>query len=264
MKIIFFIISLLLFISIITYRIQEEYIIEKDILPISNIIEHNNFENISFYKKENSNRYINYKFKNPDLKNKDIVLRVNIGLDKPFYTNTKEIKDFDMLMIVNKYNFVSKDFIPNNLVLVDSYAKENMYLQEECKNQFINMARNAEIEGFNIRAISTYRTYDYQEKLYNNYVKKDGFIKAETYSARPGYSEHHTGLAIDVDNTKTSYDNFLETEEFNWLVEVDRDFIEDDLNQYDIRDFIFNNNYDEALEMILSPKIPKDEDINLE
>ena len=43
-------------------------------------------------------------FYNGTLNNKDIVLRVNIGLDNPFYTNSKEIKDFNMLMIINKYN----------------------------------------------------------------------------------------------------------------------------------------------------------------
>jgi len=209
--IVLLIISLL---TIITYKLT--YIKDMIIIPV---FEQNNniFEFIDFYKDNNLSRYNNYKKNHPELNNKDIVLRVNIGLDNPFYTNSKEIKDFNMLMIINKYNYVSNTFTPNNLVLVDSYAKDNMYLVEECKNAFINMAYHAEIEGYHIRAISTYRTIEYQDKLFNDYVKKDGIEKAETYSARPGFSEHHTGLAIDIDNIKLSYNNFENTPEFTWM-----------------------------------------------
>lgn len=182
-------------------------------------VENNSFEFFKFYKEENLERYNNYKIKFPNVSNKNIVLRVNIGLDHSFYTETKEVNDFNILMLVNKYNYVSKEFVPNDLVLVDSYAKENMYLNVECKNAFIELAKKAELEGYNIRAISTYRTYGYQENLYNNYVKHDGILKADTYSARPGYSEHHTGLAIDVDNKDLSYTNFFNTKEFNWMQE---------------------------------------------
>ena len=177
------------------------------------------YDNYKFYKKENQQRYDNYKVKFPELRTKDIILRVNIGLDHGFYTETKEVKEFNTLMLINKYNYVSSKFVPDNLVIVDSYAKENMYLDNDAKDAFVKMAKDAEVTGYNIRAISTYRTIDYQEKLYSNYVKKDGVEKADTYSARPGYSEHHTGLAVDVDNTVLSYTNFENTKEFNWMME---------------------------------------------
>jgi len=180
-------------------------------------IGNNYYQIYNFYKKKNLDRYKNYKLNNPNLSNKDIVLRVNIGLDHGFYTNTNEVKLFNNLMIINKYNYVTNDFKPNDLVLVDEYAKENMYLVRECKEAFIKMAKEAEIQGYSLRAISTYRTLEYQENLYNNYVKIDGIEKADTYSARPGYSEHHTGLAIDVDNLKLSYNNFENTKEFSWM-----------------------------------------------
>ncbi len=183
------------------------------------ILEQTSFNFYQFYKIENDNRYKNYKIKFPELSNKDIVLRVNIGLDHGFYTETKEVKEFSTLMLVNKFNYVRENFIPNDLVLVDEYAKENMYLNQECKNAFIEMAKKAEAEGYNLRAISTYRTLEYQENLYNNYVKHDGIEIADTYSARSGYSEHHTGLAIDVDNKTLSYNNFENTKEFNWMQE---------------------------------------------
>ena len=191
----------------------------KEIIKISKKeLETNKFSYYNFYKKENEDRYNNYKIKFPEISDKNIVLRVNIGLDHGFYTETKEITKFNTLMLINKYNYVTENFIPDQLVLVDSHAKENMYLNIECKNAFIKMANDANALGYNIRAISTYRTLDYQEKLYNNYVKKDGIEIADTYSARKGFSEHHTGLAIDIDNTILSYNNFENTKEFNWML----------------------------------------------
>ena len=185
-------------------------------IPIQNSLPFNSF---SFYKEEYKNRYENYKNNNPQLNNKDIVLRVNIGLDHSFYTETTEVKNFNTLMLVNKYHYLSNNFIPDNLVDVAEYAKPGMKLNEECKNAFIKMAKDAEISGYTLRAISTYRTFEYQENLYNKYLKKDGEEKADTYSARPGYSEHHTGLAIDIDNISLSYNNFENTKEFTWMQE---------------------------------------------
>lgn len=183
------------------------------------ITEQNPYQEFSYYKNSYQERYNNYKIKNPTFSDKDIVLRVNIGLDHGFYTNTSETKEFSLTMLVNKYHYVSDNFTPTNLVKVTEYSKDNMYLVKECKDAFVKMAHDASLQGYNIRAISTYRSYDYQNNLYKNYVKKDGKENADTYSARPGYSEHHTGLAIDVDNTKLSYTNFENTKEFNWMQE---------------------------------------------
>ena len=205
-----FLIVLIIIFSILCI-LKDKYIEKKE-------INNNPYEIFSFYKKENLERYQNYS-KNNKLDYKNIILRVNIGLDNSFYTNTKEIKKFNKLMLVNKYNFVNKDFKVNNLVLLEEFARNNMYLEKECASAFIKMARDARSEGFNIRAISTYRTYEYQENLYNNYAKEDGINKADTYSARPGFSEHHTGLAVDIDNINTSYTNFSSTKEFLWIKE---------------------------------------------
>ena len=72
-------------------------------------------------------------------------------------------------------------------------------------------------ENMQIRIISAYRSYDYQESLYDNYLKNNSQNIVDTYSARPGYSEHHTGLAIDVDNVKLNYNKFYLTKEFLWM-----------------------------------------------
>lgn len=185
----------------------------------NNINQTNNnpYQEFSFYKETNLERYKKY-YENNNYSYHDVVLRVNMNLDYSFYTHTKEVDSFNLLMLVNKYNYVSKNFKPD-LVEVKEYAINGMYLTKECMLSFVKMADDAKKQGYNIRAISTYRTYEYQDMLYNNYAARDGVNKADTYSARPGFSEHHTGLAIDIDNMKTSYTSFDKTKEYTWMQE---------------------------------------------
>lgn len=173
--------------------------------------------NYSFYKQELHDRYLSYKEKN-NFNDKETILKVNIGLDTPFYTNPKlsnRLNSIDIL--VNKYNYLPSNFIPNNLVITDEYSKGNIKLVSEVYDAFKKMANDAKKENLNIRIISAYRSYDYQKNLYNNYLKNDTQEVVDTYSARPGFSEHQTGLAIDIDNIVLSYDKFHLTQEFGWM-----------------------------------------------
>lgn len=72
----------------------------------------------------------------------------------------------------------------------------------------------ASSSGYNIPFLSGYRSYSYQQTLYNNYYKKDGAL-ADVYSARPGHSEHQTGLGFDVGKIDNNYG---ETAAGKWLV----------------------------------------------
>ena len=178
-------------------------------------------QTLSFYKKEYKNRYINYKEKNPNLDLETIIVYVNIGLDQEFYTNIIESpRQQTELVIVNKYNFLDSNYIPQNLETINSkYSSGTKQLESSARIAFEQMAKDAQLEGYTIRAISTYRSYSYQKTLYNRYATEDGVELADTYSARPGHSEHQTGLAVDVDNKIVSYTNFGSTKEFNWMKE---------------------------------------------
>ena len=79
------------------------------------------------------------------------------------------------------------------------------------------MASDAFLENLHIIAVSAYRSYSYQENLYNNYVKEKGFYYADLCSARAGHSEHQTGLAIDIADKSYDYDNFYDTKEYLWV-----------------------------------------------
>ena len=178
-------------------------------------------KSIPYYKKEYQKRYLEYQKENPNLSVENIVTYVNIGIDKPYYTNTKKAENLNTnLILVNKYNYLTEDYIPENLEPIDiAYARSGMQLVREAKEAFETLSEDAKKEGKNIIAMSSYRSYDYQVNLYDNYVATDGKEAADTYSARAGYSEHQTGLAVDVYNKALPYTSFEETEEFNWMQE---------------------------------------------
>lgn len=73
---------------------------------------------------------------------------------------------------------------------------------------------DAQKQGLNVsNSTSGYRSYAKQESLYNNYVAQNGKEKADTFSARPGYSEHQSGLAFDlIDNEGTLLGSDTSTE----------------------------------------------------
>lgn len=61
-----------------------------------------------------------------------------------------------------------------------------------------SMFADAKSAGYSLLISTAYRSYSYQKSLYDSYATKDGVAKADTYSARPGTSEHQTGLALDI------------------------------------------------------------------
>jgi len=166
-----------------------------------------------FFKEEKKDEYLSYKDKT-GLSLKESIIHVNIGLNHPFYTKTKNTKDEGILTLVNKYNYVSRDYIPSNLIEVNGLA-----INKETYEAYLLMKNAIEKENMTIRIISAYRSYDYQNNLYNNYLKYEKQSIVDTYSARAGYSEHHTGLAIDIDNNKLNYNKFYMTKEFIWMQE---------------------------------------------
>lgn len=115
----------------------------------------------------------------------------------------------DGILIANKKYPLPEDFNPG----------ENA----EARAAFEQMATDAKALGFDLVAFSGFRSYEYQTTLYNNYVNRDGKEAADRYSARPGHSEHQTGLAFDI-GEKTREDLWLtaefgETPAGKWLAD---------------------------------------------
>ena len=178
-------------------------------------------QEIEYFNEDYIDRYISYKEKHTEYPTIQIIKNVNMNLDLEPYKDIVEAKYLNTeKVLVNKYYYLSKDYVPLSLENISTkYALSNMKLVSYAKDAFEEMAKDAQKEKLKIVAMSTYRSYDYQVNLYNKYVKSDGKEKADTYSGRPGHSEHQTGLAVDVYNVKTSYTNFESTKEFEWMQE---------------------------------------------
>lgn len=176
-----------------------------------------NLKKEKYYIDKNLERYLSYMKINPDFSLEKIVRNVNVNLDKKQYEDTFKTNVNDgVLMLVNKYYYLTEDYEPNDLVtLTAKYNKgTNSKMRKEAANAFMKMADAAMLDNIVIKNASGYRSYNYQVSLYDNYVKKDGKEAADTYSARPGFSEHQTGFVSDINIIDTSFEN---TDDFLWL-----------------------------------------------
>ena len=121
-------------------------------------------------------------------------------------------------VLVNKNNQLPNNYIPKELIKLDTkYSMHNQYLKKEAYNAFINMYNDALKENIYIYIASAYRSYNYQEYIYNKSLLEHPSTIVETYRAKPGHSEHQTGLAIDI--IKKDYKLLTENDiEYSWLI----------------------------------------------
>lgn len=153
-------------------------------------------------------------------------LESNPQIYTDFYQKIKVIENAsDLLVLVNKNYQLPKDYAPEDLVLPNvNFATnpENNYLRQEAALALEEMFQAASNEGYELLARSGYRSYQTQVSLYDRYVAANGQAEADTYSARPGHSEHQTGLAIDVTSESVGYqldNDFQLSPEGNWVKE---------------------------------------------
>ena len=182
------------------------------------------YKTVSNFKLENLNRYKEYKAKNDNLDYETIVNYVNMGLDYAFYGY---INDTDMSkginILTNKYNKLPNNYEPEDLEEIDSkyFISGNLYVREMrkvAKDAFENLAKDAMDAGFPVYGQSGYRPYSMQVNLYNSAVNRLGKKDADDETARPGHSEHQTGLTIDVSSTKGgNMETFHNSNSFTWM-----------------------------------------------
>ena len=116
---------------------------------------------------------------------------------------------YDEIVVANKHYPMSKDYNPG----------EN----PTAKAELLKLLAAMQQAGFPISDhYSGFRSYETQTQLYQNYVNKDGKAEADRYSARPGYSEHQTGLAFDL--IETNGDLVTEEKVAQWLLDHAADY----------------------------------------
>lgn len=120
----------------------------------------------------------------------------------------------DGYVIVNKTYALPSDYIPQNPEVPVTSEWSTKSLDKELMQAYRQLEAAASQMNLNIYISSGYRSYNTQKNLYNNYVAKDGKVKADTYSARAGHSEHQTGICFDLN---TIDDSFQFTDEGIWV-----------------------------------------------
>ena len=165
---------------------------------------------------KNISRYVDYYNKNQNMTYDNIILNVNMNLDYDFYSNVNTLHNYlDVTTLVNKYNKLPDNYEIDDLVTLDNeYSKKGEKVREVIYNDLKKMFDEAKKDNINLNVISGFRTNEKQDTLFNNSIKKNGLDHALIYSAKPGYSEHQLGLAIDINSVEESFKN---TNEYKWL-----------------------------------------------
>lgn len=129
----------------------------------------------------------------------------------------------EYLVLVNKTNSVDANYVPDDLVNIsdtrdDGRAAQKM--RETAAKALDAMFIEMRAAGYtDVSVTSAYRSYEYQGQLYNNYVANSGQEAADTFSAKPGKSEHQTGLCADLHNLPSASTAFADEDAYKWLCE---------------------------------------------
>ena len=129
--------------------------------------------------------------------------------------------DLSLYFLIDKKHKVGSDYEPKDLMAVKgndlwNVSRNDLSLRPEAYAALEDLSRAALNDGIKLLVSSTYRSYQYQEGLFNRYVKQDGEALAERYSARPGTSQHQLGVAIDFGSIT---DDWGDTKMGKWVYE---------------------------------------------
>lgn len=133
----------------------------------------------------------------------------------------------DQLVLVNKHHALPDDYEPDDLVIPNvrfPFTEDipKKYMRETAANALEKMFNAGDQAGIDLFAQSGYRSYERQQILFDAYAEKDGMDAANKYSARPGESEHQSGLTMDITSPDVDYQldiEFGETDEGKWVKE---------------------------------------------
>ena len=184
------------------------------------------YQAIPYFKAENVERYLKYEA--PTIEEKILNVNMNMDLDPFAFIKIIENTD-DVSILINKFNALPEGHIPSDLVEVKDFlcvqgedyscaTVDKMMLRKEVADAYIAFGKAALKEGINIRAIATYRSYEYQRNLYNYNLGIYGQEETDKFYARPGQSEHNSGLAVDITFNGHNYTEIENYDGYEWIL----------------------------------------------
>ena len=177
------------------------------------------FLSVDYAKLKNLDRYVAYQEQEHE-DAETTVLYVNLDFDKEDYEDPLEITDFDPDVLVNKHRQLTEDYVPEDLETFDeedTKADEKVKANKEVVDAFAEMKEAASEEGLTLMVSSGYRSYQDQEEITNTYLEAYGQNYVNNYVAKPGFSEHQTGMSIDVASGTENI--FVESDEYSWMMD---------------------------------------------
>ena len=197
----------------ITYAKENEY--EDDFIPL--IKE-------KYFLWKNYDKYIEYiddVYEDKKVDYSKVISLVNVGANYEPYTHTKKADmDKGYAILVNKYTSLPEKYAPDDVVEMSNwYSYPGNSIRKDVYDAFKEMFNAAKEEGLTLIVNSSYRTYEVQKEIYDDYDDNRGREYADKYAARPDFSEHQTGLSIDIFSPGSNMETFEGTDEFKWLSE---------------------------------------------
>ncbi len=173
-----------------------------------------------YFLSKNYLKYIDYQKNHEDIKLDKVIALVNVHASDGWYSETynTDLSKKD-LVLVNKFYKLEEGYKRDDLVPISlQYSYASNSAAEEVVNSFIQMHKEVKSKlGIHLMVNSSFRSYEDQEAIYKSFKAK-GETYADSYAARPGFSEHQTGLSIDITSTAHPTINaFKESEEYQWL-----------------------------------------------
>ena len=150
---------------------------------------------------------------------------------KDLYAILEEEKTFrqddkSLFFLIDKKHTASSSYAPKDLISLEKNSlfdlnKAGMKIRPEAYSALNEMAQAALNDGIRLLVSSAYRSYSYQENLFNYWVSVDGLEEAERESARPGTSQHQLGTAVDFGSIS---DDFDKTQMGQWIYKNAADY----------------------------------------
>ena len=164
--------------------------------------------------------YINSKYKNSKVDYNDVIVKVNTKTFYDYYTHTTLTNmKLGYGILVNKYYSLPEKYEPDDIVNMSSqYSYPGNSIRKDVYEAFKEMADSAKNDKITLIVNSSYRDYKSQKEIYDDYADKNGKEYADKFAARPDFSEHQTGLALDIFAPGFGMKTFGDSDAFKWLL----------------------------------------------
>lgn len=140
------------------------------------------------------------------------------------------VYESDMILVNKQYglpqDYVPSDLTPVNVTFAQGVAESKKQMRADAAEALEKMFEAALEDGVELLGVSGYRSYYTQRDIYNRRLAQMGEVHVAKYNAKPGYSEHQTGLAMDVGcpGCTDLTERFADTDAYRWLLKNAHDF----------------------------------------